>query len=59
MERTLRDWLACPTCESEEISLLAYDTTLSLQCYDCGSTAEFEVGEPPLHEFGPMAETSE
>lgn len=59
MERELHDWLSCPACESEDISLLAYDTTLSLQCYDCKTTGEFEIGDPPLHEFGPTSRTGE
>ena len=56
MARTLHDWLTCPACGSTEISLLEYDATLSLQCYDCRNTDEFEFGDPPFRDVAPRDE---
>lgn len=53
METEFRDWLRCPTCEHDsEPSVLAFQTTIVLECYDCGLVAEFEIGEDvPLHDL--------
>ena len=53
MGRRLHQWISCPECGSDEVSLLAYNSSLSLQCYDCRITDEFEFDEPPLQEFAP------
>lgn len=52
MVARLRQWLSCPSCESSNTGLLAYDDALSVECYDCGAVDEFRFGEPPIHEFG-------
>ncbi|WP_408959321.1 hypothetical protein [Natrinema sp. 74] len=42
----LRNWLHCPACsEDNTVSVLAHDTDIVLECYECGHIAEFTVGQ--------------
>ena len=37
--------LSCPDCDGAgDVSLLAYDADILLECYGCGRTAEFTIG---------------
>lgn len=46
MGYSFRDWFACPNCdEREEVSTLAHRTEIVFECYDCGLTAAFVIGE--------------
>lgn len=41
-----REWLSCPTCDGDgEVSVLAHETDIVLECYDCDRIAEFTIGE--------------
>ncbi|MDS0477978.1 hypothetical protein [Natrinema sp. 1APR25-10V2] len=41
-----RNWLACPVCDEREgVSLLAHQTEMVLECYECGEVSEFVIGE--------------
>lgn len=46
-----RDWLSCPDCgERDEARLMAHKTDIVLECYVCGQTSEYTIGEDiPLH----------
>ena len=47
-----RKWLRCPECSGDDNSVLAYSTTIVLECYSCGHVEEFEVGkEVPVQEL--------
>lgn len=48
----LRKWLTCPSCEGDDTGVLAFQTTMVVECYDCGEVEEFEFGEDvPVHEL--------
>lgn len=53
MEIGFRDWLCCPSCDADtEPSVLAYGTSIVLECYDCGLITEFEIGaDVPFHDL--------
>lgn len=45
MEYEFRDWLACPACdERTDVSILAHDADVVLECYECGLISEFIIG---------------
>ena len=40
-----REWLSCPSCDGNtEVSILAHETDIVLECYDCGAISEYEIG---------------
>ncbi|MDS0476863.1 hypothetical protein [Natrinema sp. 1APR25-10V2] len=52
-----RAWLRCPACGADgvdDVSILAHETAIVLECYDCGAIREFEIGEDvPVHDLNP------
>ncbi|NUB91940.1 hypothetical protein HTZ84_07905 [Haloterrigena sp. SYSU A558-1] len=41
-----QEWLSCPSCDgSGEVSILAHDADVVLECYDCGAVSEYEIGQ--------------
>lgn len=47
-----RRWLQCPECESGDTGVLAYRVAIVLECYECGTVEEFELGKDvPVHEL--------
>jgi len=44
----LRDWTACPNCESRQVWTWAdrSDNTLALECRDCEAVGTVQVGRP-------------
>lgn len=46
MGYSFQDWFACPNCdEREEVSTLAHMTEIVFECYECGLTSAFVIGE--------------
>lgn len=50
MSNRFRDWLSCPNCDGDrdgdgDVSLLAHNVDIVLECYACGITAEFMIGD--------------
>ena len=44
-EYRFQEWLSCPSCDgASEVSILAYDADVVLECYDCGAISEYEIG---------------
>lgn len=41
------NWLRCPGCENggPDVSAVAYNAEIVLECQSCGETAEFAIGE--------------
>ncbi|SEW26147.1 hypothetical protein [Natrinema salifodinae] len=40
------DWLECPECDDDgEVSALAHKADVVLECYGCGHTSEFTIGQ--------------
>ncbi|UHQ95022.1 hypothetical protein [Haloterrigena alkaliphila] len=52
-------WLSCPACDGDgEVSVLAHGTDVVLECYGCGKTAEFTIGDDtPFQNLRPGLET--
>ena len=45
-EYRFREWLSCPACDGDEdVSILAHGTDVVVECYGCGTTAEYTIGE--------------
>lgn len=41
-----QDWLCCPDCEeNSDTGILAYGTDVVIECYDCGMTSEYTIGQ--------------
>lgn len=41
-----QEWLSCPSCDgASEVSILAHDADIVLECYDCGAVSEYEIGQ--------------
>lgn len=47
MGQQFSDWLRCPACEDggTDISVVAYNADVVLECYTCGARDEFTIGE--------------
>jgi len=46
MEYRFREWFACPECGArDDVSTLAHEVEIAFECYECGLTAEYVIGE--------------
>ena len=45
-EYGFREWLSCPVCDGDgDASILAHGTDIVIECYGCGATSEYAIGE--------------
>lgn len=45
-EYQFQEWLSCPACGGDgDVSILAYETDIVIECYGCGMTSEYAIGE--------------
>lgn len=51
MSYDLQDWLQCPECGEEEMTIVrAYDASFEIQCGECSEETVFTIGQDrPLH----------
>lgn len=52
-----KDWVACPECDGDgEVGVLAHNTEIVFECYGCGYTSEFTIGQDvPFNGLDPTA----
>lgn len=43
MTYRFREWLRCPGCGETDIGVLAHETDVVLECYECGEISEFRL----------------
>ncbi|WP_440769105.1 hypothetical protein [Natronorubrum sp. DTA28] len=45
VDHRFQDWLSCPTCSGDtDAGILAHETEIVIECYDCGATSEYTIG---------------
>lgn len=46
MEYRFWAWLSCPACdERDDVKMMAHQTDIVLECYECGQISEYTIGE--------------
>lgn len=48
----MQRWLKCPECgEDKNVGCRSYHAHFVVECYECASEADIEVGKRPLHKL--------
>lgn len=53
MDLRFCQWLSCPGCdERDDVKMMAHQTDLVIECYECGQISEYTIGEDvPIHDL--------
>ncbi|ELY62074.1 hypothetical protein [Natronolimnohabitans innermongolicus] len=46
IDHQFQAWLTCPDCTGDSgVGILAHGTEIVIECYDCGTSSEFTIGQ--------------